>query len=206
MLVKAVLFDLYGTLLQFEDDSRPFYKLACQAINQQAAIKHALTNNNATLSAFADQIGLSVSPDLTALQATLDAELQRIQPFSEVVEVLSVLKQCNIKIAVISNLATLYKQPYYTHGLDALVDVSVFSCDCGYAKPRPEIYKLALQNLACAPSDALMVGDSLRSDVEGPAQLGIQAVHLVRKGQPSPAKQTITSLLEIMPICNIKTQ
>lgn len=202
-MVKAVLFDLYGTLLEFENDSRPFYQLVCRARNQQAAVKYALTSHNANLSEFADQIGLALQPDLAALQATLEADLKRIQPFLEVMEVLTTLKRHNIKIAVISNLATPYKQPYYSHGFDALVDVSVFSCDCGYAKPQPEIYELALQNLECAPADALMVGDSFRSDVEGPAQLEIQAVHLIRKGQPSSAKQTITSLLEVLSICHI---
>lgn len=206
--MQAVLFDLYGTLLEFEDDSRPFYELACRTTNQQSAIQqsaiqHALTSNNATLSEFADRIGLPPQPDITTLQTSLEADIQRIQPFSEVIEVLTTLKQHHIKIAVVSNLATPYKQPYYTHGFDALVDVPVFSYDCGYAKPQPEIYRLALQHLNSDPADTLMVGDSFRSDVEGPLQLGIQAAHLVRNDKTSPANNTITSLLEVISMYNI---
>lgn len=201
--MQTVLFDLYGTLLEFEDDSRPFYELACRTTNQQSAIQHALTSNNATLSDFADQIGLSPQPDIATLQTSLEADIQRIQPFSEVIKVLTTLKQHNIKIAVVSNLATPYKQPYYTHGFDALVDIPVFSCDCGYAKPQPEIYRLALQHLNSDPADALMVGDSFRSDVEGPLPLGIKAVHLIRNGKASPTINSITSLLEVISMCNI---
>ncbi len=61
-------------------------------------------------------------------------------------------------------------------GLTQLFEVVAVSCDVGYMKPHPRIFQYALDRMAIEPQDTVMVGDSLRADVEGAKTLGITAV------------------------------
>jgi len=49
-------------------------------------------------------------------------------------------------------------------------------------KPAPAIFRTALEELQCAPGDALMIGDDIESDIGGALAAGLQAI-LVRTGK-----------------------
>lgn len=61
----------------------------------------------------------------------------------------------------------------------------LYSCDLGIAKPNPDIYRAALTQLGSLPESTLMVGDSRRSDVDGPLVCGIRGLLLDRDGKSS---------------------
>ena len=73
-------------------------------------------------------------------------------------------------------------------------------------KPHPSIFSEALQRLGVQPSDALMVGDSIRDDVEGALGAGMRAALVHRSGSRIPARRNwrraacpmIRSLSELM--------
>lgn len=193
-MCRAVIFDLYGTLLYSPGDSRSFLKLAKRTADVRSALEIAMTTDNPTLAHFASRLGLDRPDDLPSLDAALAAEIAAIQKFVDVEPTLLELKARGIQTAVISNLASPYKQPYFGHQLDALIDIAVFSCDCGVVKPDARIYENALKQLGVSPGETIMVGDSFRSDVDGPSKLGIVALHLIRSGGTSGATRVISSL------------
>jgi HAD superfamily hydrolase (TIGR01509 family) len=51
----------------------------------------------------------------------------------------------------------------------------------GLRKPRREIFQAVLSELGVTPAEALHVGDSLRADVAGAAQLGMRTAWLTRR-------------------------
>jgi putative hydrolase of the HAD superfamily len=55
-------------------------------------------------------------------------------------------------------------------------------------KPHPSIFAAALQLVSVEPHDAVMVGDSVRQDVEGALKAGMQAILLHRGDGPSPPR------------------
>jgi len=61
-------------------------------------------------------------------------------------------------------------------GLTDLFEATVISCDVGYMKPHPRIFNYALKRMGVEAEDTVMVGDSLRADVEGAKTLGMIAV------------------------------
>jgi len=61
-------------------------------------------------------------------------------------------------------------------GLTDLFEATVISCDVGYMKPHPRIFHYALERMGVEAEEAVMVGDSLRADVEGAKTLGMGAV------------------------------
>lgn len=73
-------------------------------------------------------------------------------------------------------------------GLLPLFDAVVISMDLGVRKPRPEIFRAALESLGAAPEETLHVGDDLEADVAGAAPLGLRTVWLTRR-VADPAKR-----------------
>jgi putative hydrolase of the HAD superfamily len=67
--------------------------------------------------------------------------------------------------------------------LDDLVAAAVASCDHGFNKPHPSIFRTALEQLSVAPEEAVMVGDSYRHDIEGARTVGMRGVLLRRSGR-----------------------
>ncbi len=71
-------------------------------------------------------------------------------------------------------------------GLETFVDVLVVSETAGVAKPDPAIFRLALDRLECAPSAAVMVGDSWPADIEGAQRAGIRPIWFNPLGSAAP--------------------
>ncbi len=65
-------------------------------------------------------------------------------------------------------------------GLGRYLDFVLASGAVGLAKPDPALFGLALERAGAAPSEGLMVGDSLRADVEGARSAGMHGVLLAR--------------------------
>lgn len=88
-------------------------------------------------------------------------------------------------------------------GLARWFEAIVISDEVGVAKPDPLIFELVLERLgAVQPVAALMVGDSLSSDVAGANAAGIASCWLNRRGAPRAAElrvdHEITSLDELV--------
>ncbi|MCC7408013.1 MAG: HAD family hydrolase [Phycisphaeraceae bacterium] len=60
---------------------------------------------------------------------------------------------------------------------------------CRSYKPRPEVFRRALDILGVRPEEALHVGDSWRSDVLGAHACGIPVAWINRRGGPRPDDQ-----------------
>lgn len=61
-------------------------------------------------------------------------------------------------------------------GLDRAFEEIVVSCDVGFLKPHPRIYHYALEKMRLEADECVMVGDSMRADVEGAKTIGMTAV------------------------------
>ena len=69
-------------------------------------------------------------------------------------------------------------------------------------KPRPLIFKTALERLGCGPREAAMVGDSLRSDIRGGRAAGMYTVWVAPRGAKTQGgirpHLRVTSLTELL--------
>jgi putative hydrolase of the HAD superfamily len=67
-------------------------------------------------------------------------------------------------------------------------DAVVISMDLGIRKPRPEIFRTALESLGVTPAETLHVGDNLEADVGGASPLGMPTAWITRRvGDPAAA-------------------
>ena len=70
------------------------------------------------------------------------------------------------------------------------------SSQIGFLKPDPRFFSAVAQSLDAEPSEILLVGDDLRSDVEGARAAGWQAAWLQREGPP-PNQPHVRSLADL---------
>ncbi|HDS1692668.1 MULTISPECIES: HAD family hydrolase [Pseudomonas] len=192
-MIAAVVFDLFGTLVEIQNRQNPYRRLLLIG-NQQgrAASPNDLRfimalNGGLREAAEALEIWLS-SHQLIELQDLLDLEFDSIKPFTDAVPALELLRKHEIKVAVCSNLAGPYCS--IARRLFPELDGYALSAELGLLKPDYEMYQSVCEMLGVRPNElsrtnpdrVLMIGDSKRCDESGPRSFGISGHHLDRSG------------------------
>ncbi|QNP68934.1 HAD-IA family hydrolase [Streptomyces roseirectus] len=98
-------------------------------------------------------------------------------PYPDAVEVLTALRERDVRVGVVSNIGWDLRPVFRAHGLDRLVDAYILSFEHGVQKPESKLFAIACGALGVEPREALMVGDDRRAD-GGAAALGCR-VHFV---------------------------
>ncbi len=210
-MIKAVFFDLYGTLAGFRPSR---YEVQSQAraafgiklthegvLNGYALADAYMSKENARnpLRLLDSEVrekvyteyerlvlkgaGVDVSPE----QATqIWKRIRHIQYglalFDDVAPNLSELRHKGLKIGMISNMDKDGDKLALVLGLAPYIDISVTSLEAGVEKPHPGIFHLALTKAGVQACEAMHVGDQPMSDIEGAMGAGIQPVLLDRDG------------------------
>jgi len=113
---------------------------------------------------------------------------------SGAVELLKALKgHAHIGI-VTNNFVEEQRAKLEVCGLSRFVDVMVTSEECGYAKPAPEIFHIALDHLRCSAHEAVMIGDSWEVDIVGARNAGIRPIWFNRFGLKQPQGENVQEL------------
>jgi len=121
--------------------------------------------------------------------------------FPETLEVLKELKAAGCKLGVISNFDTRIYTVMESLSILKFFDAVTTSSETGFCKPDPQIFGAAIRALDTNPSETVLVGDSLRDDVEAGSRAGLHTILIDRKGRyASSAVQRISSLRELIPL------
>ena len=121
------------------------------------------------------------------------AACRHFELYDEVPEVLSELAAAGIRIGLISNSHRCLASFQSHFELQGLISGAVSSSEHGLMKPHPSIFRAALDLLDVPAQKALMVGDSVRQDVEGALRVGMRAVLLHRSGAPHPREAELAA-------------
>ena len=195
-MIDTVIFDLFGTLIQLPRNTNPYLNL-CRAIGDASRIRESLVVDAPTLADFCNHLGELHPSSLGDIQRDLDADIDHATVFPDSLATLQSLRERGLRVALISNLASPYKRAVIRLDLESCFDAILYSCDLGLAKPDPNIYLDALTKLNASAESTLMVGDSQRSDVDGPGVVGIRGLLLDRNGQRSGGS-VLRSLNEVI--------
>lgn len=180
-MINSVIFDLFGTLIHLSRDTSPYRQL-CQAVGSSRRIRESLVVDAPTLADFCDHLGVTHPSNLAEIQRDLESDIDSVSVFSDALHTLRSIRDRGLRVALISNLASPYKLAVDRLELESYFDVILYSCDLGIAKPNPDIYEAALSQLGATSECTLMVGDSQRSDVDGPMSCGIRGFLINRDG------------------------
>ena len=119
------------------------------------------------------------------------ARSHHFELYDDVPAALAELTAAGVKVGLISNSHRPLDEFQSHFELRRFVSAAVSSADHGYMKPHPSIFLSALAQLDVAPKDAVMVGDSLRHDVEGALNIGMRAVWLHRGDSAAPTYTSV---------------
>jgi putative hydrolase of the HAD superfamily len=195
MKYKAVIFDLFGTLVPSftEREYRvilsrmadilgmpphDFRVLWSETFSQ--SILGVIPGVEAKISQIGRQRGAEFARDKIEGAAALMSGYSALcmQPRPEALEVLSQIKRKGLKIGLISDCTSDTPELWKKTALAPLIDVTVFSCLVGLRKPDPRIYGLAIRQLAVNPAECLYVGDGASHELTGALEAGLQAAQL----------------------------
>lgn len=123
-------------------------------------------------------------------------------------ETLATLRRSSIHVQIVSNIDDEQFEPML-EGLDLfrVIDAWTSSEQARSCKPDPAIYRLALTKAGVEPEHALFVGDSIRHDVEGPAELGLRTAWLAPRAGADQGRArpdaVITALADVLDLAGV---
>jgi putative hydrolase of the HAD superfamily len=213
--LEAVLFDLYGTLIDIKTDeyrqevwdilSRFLYyqgvKVEAQTLKDSyfALVHSALHSSDEkypevnVLDIFIkilQDLGLKGSKeffvDIVQLFRTLS--MVNFGPFTDTLSTLEALRG-SFKLGLVSNAQRIFLETEMKMaGLDAMLDVVIVSSDHGFSKPDPRLMAMAVESLGVAADKAVYVGDNSFRDICGAKEAGLHAVLIDRGGSQEEAQ------------------
>jgi putative hydrolase of the HAD superfamily len=213
--LKAVLFDVYGTLAGFDPPREQIqaqaaskfglevtvegidagYHLADEFMTSQNATKPVRTMNGNEQWAFFSRFeqlvlegaGHEVDLELAGeIWAEIRKQEYRIALFPDVLEGLDRLRESGLVVGVVSNMNASSQRLCDDMGLTGHVDFAVTSGETGVEKPDQRIFEAALVKAGVGAAEAMLVGDQLESDILGAQSAGIQPVLIDRyNGHPN---------------------
>jgi putative hydrolase of the HAD superfamily len=218
--VKALLLDLDDTLLDYSGDVDDSWTQACRTCctprqHDAARLIEALGPTRrwfwddperhrtarldmpgawTSIVTYAmERIGL-VAPGLaeTIVGDFAARRRERMCLFSDAIDCLEQARRDGLGLGLITN-GDARQQRYKIERWDLAkyFDAMVIEGEFGVGKPDAAVYRHVLDKLGVAPADAVMVGDNLEFDVDGPQQLGVRGLWLDREGRGLPAESLI---------------
>jgi len=210
-MARACLIDVWDTILKPDFEDRLTALTAYAGVDAATFLAEWLITRTdrdrgklTVASSFArtlERCGIDPRPDLVSDLLRMDAELARehVRLFDDTVPFLTELRSRGVLIALVSNCSDTTRPLLEELGVIQLADSVILSCEVGSAKPSPEIYVSALEDLGVAAADAVMIDDQ-PSFCAGAEAVGVRAIQIVRRdldGQvPKPAFPVVRSLLD----------
>ncbi len=191
MVIKLVIFDLWRTLLPTAIDFEYLVSLVKNGkIKREEFIpRYELAVERKVYSDFRELLidfhREFNEEDNTLLNKELGEiflkRFQKIEFYHDVIPNLKLLKKNGYKIALLSNTENFVKHHLEENlGAKYYFDYFAYSCDVGLLKPQKEFFIHVLEKFDVLPSEAIMIGDSLRSDIGGANNAKINSCWLNR--------------------------
>jgi len=221
-MIKAIVFDLAGTLVYGEEDTATedkdevfsrimrengydvYYQEFKAARHLVFFVDYPRRRANTPEEFYAKVMErLEIPADLrvAAELAQKSAELERMKLFDDVVSTINALKARGIKTAILTTIP-LWMFQHVFEANHVKIDFICTAREAKAVKPNPKIYKCVLNTLQVKPEEALMVGDTPEIDITTPKKLGMKAVMLCRDEvrEVKQADHIIHSLTELLNI------
>ena len=223
--VKAVLFDLGGTLLKTTEIPYVMERvLKDRGVNRSleeitGAWKKAEESLNfRDLTRLLDEFwvqwnvrilrNLRVKSDIRVLAEFIAShwwDYSNVTLYPDAEKILPLLKERGLKIGVVTNgLRSDVDEILPKVGLEGFFDVVIVIDTLRRMKPDVEVFQYALERLGVESSEAIFVGDEVKADYEGAKRCGLTVYLIDRDGKvQDEGVRKISSLEELLELDNI---
>lgn len=217
--IKAIIFDMYGTLVYDPPFEACFPELAREIgvgleeylPARQGTVSDAMVGNLAThedraraiLTALGREDADGLAARLTRLEK--DARWPGVALYPSTRPTLEALRARGYRLGLVSDCTELMGRAIVERfGLGRYFDAIALSHEVGHAKPDPRIYRVATEGLGVPPESCLYVGDGNSDELNGAKALGMTTVRIdqegafARFGTPAPSDYLIVGLDELL--------
>lgn len=216
-MIKAVVFDLYGTLMTSHEASESIeealskilieagYEIYFQEVwaarQFVAFIDYTRGRANTAHEYYAKVLErLEIHPDSRLVDKFVnkDLEMQKNELYPDVATTVNKLKIKGIKTAIVTTIATWRFMPLLEQN-KIKIDFVCTAREAVAVKPNPRIYQIALTRFGINAEEAMMVGDDIKTDILPAKSLGMKAILLSRniRTECKDADHVVSSLAEI---------
>ena len=186
MRVRAVVFDLWETLIDWDQD------LAAVMQRRMAELVggdfHDRWNayrdryNQPIRSALASAgVPAELIEDVCAVRA--DYVRESLVPRPGAIETLRTLRERGYLVGLITVCTEEVETQWASSEFAGLFDAEVFSSSVGMSKPDPRIYLHCCELLGVEPHEAVFVGDGANDELAGARRVGMEAILIHREGE-----------------------
>ncbi len=215
-MIRAVVFDLYGTLVRGGGPRRdvtatdmakalgvdPVEFVDLFHASASERMRGTLGTIEETLDALAQQLGSDPKPNDVKLAALAWQRLHHdiLWPAESILTTLDTLRGRGLKLAVVTNCSQETEIQWPKQPLASRMDAVIFSCKERLLKPEPAIYLKACQALGVEPAQCLYVGDGSDNELRGAAALGMRTIRTLEYAYSDPTwtGESIGKLREII--------
>lgn len=193
MNFQAVIFDLFGTLVDFSDfgdyqsvmnkmaDILGIHEPEFSRLWEESHVERftgVFKNTQENIIHAYRELGLQPDEDKArdAAAVRLAFTKSSLFPKPDVSDTVEKLRSLGMKIGLISDCSSEVPLLWADSPMAGLIDEPVFSCSAGLKKPDPRIYELACSLLGVKASDCLYVGDGGSDELTGAREVGMYAV------------------------------
>lgn len=189
MKFNAVIFDLYGTLVndfassvgQLHADfvstlgvpPDSFMKLWRETTEMR--VIGAFQTVEASIEYVCNQLGVPITMEQLSRAVEIRLQLIRrtLSPRPDALATLARLKNDDYRIGLLSNCSIEIPIVWPETAFSALVDCAIFSSRVRLKKPDPRIYQLACDRLVIRPEDCLYIADGENHELAAAAKVGL---------------------------------
>ena len=196
MKYEAVIFDLYGTLI--DNLTGPPYREIITRMSSILSVPvddfHRLWSatirerHTGVFRSVADSL-VHICHELGVKPAESDVRLAdeirqdyvkkfMTRPKPDAVEVLSQLKRWGYRVGLISNCTPETPVVWPDTPFFPLFDTAVFSSSAGLMKPDPSIYEIMVEQLAVIPDRCFYIADGVNGELAGALKAGMHPVRI----------------------------
>jgi len=197
MPIKAVLFDLDNTLIDFIKMKKEACRSAVKAmkrlglkIDEKTGLEKLIETyyrlgleSDVAITTFLRELTGEVDKNIlqAGIKGYLKAKPNFLKPYPYVLETLEMLKSKNLKLGIITDASReKAMQRLDAMNITGFFDIIVTYTESEVKKPGLLPFKLAIKKLGLSPEDILFVGDSIRRDIEPAKKLRMKTL-LVKK-------------------------
>ena len=199
-MIKAIIFDLFGTLSEGRCNPERHIILEFHLSLPRDRVERVVCGTKfRSMPSYVDILIRDLKLPKTQeskrkLNRIFDKELCKEKMKPGIVPLLRWARKSGYKLGVISNIPNPRYDVLGQHRLRKLFDAIIFSYELGRTKPDPLLFRKALEKLGVKPSEAVMVGNTIRTDMVGARRMGIKSVLLDPRREHPSFSRRIASL------------
>lgn len=192
---KAVIFDFWGTIVEIGVHPSPIrqiksilnidipfssYIITFEEVFMKQSYKNLFEAFTEVCKAFHVEPKKELLEELVGLW---NKNKLLAKPFPETIEVLEELKEKGYKIVLLSNSDCFsIEELMEKYDLTKYFDTMILSYQVHMLKNNPRIFHNLISEMKISQEEAVMVGDSIESDIIGAKKAGVDAVLVDRTG------------------------